>query len=416
MPGIAAHFFRQEYGRLVAILSRKVGARNIEAVEDAVQNALATAFANWPVKGPPENAGAWLYRVAHNHLLGSLRLTGARQRLLERERDALTADPSETDTPRYAAEITDDLLRMLFVCCDEEIPADSRLVLALKTLCGFSTREIALRLFITEANVHKRLARARDRLRSIGPEPDSPPLEDMKSRLPSVRNVLYLLFNEGYLSAQPDQAIRRDLCEEAIRLGTLLASHEAGADPETFALLALMSLHGARLDTRSDGVGGLQLLEDQDRSLWDQSYIRAGLEWLRKSASGGAFSRYHAEAAIAAEHCMAPTFAQTRWEKIVELYGVLDRIAPSPLHILNQAVAMAEWKGAEAGLDLLKGLERPSWLTGFHLWDAVLGELYRRAGRIVEARHHLEIALSSAPTEAEQRLLSRRLAVLLPGN
>ncbi|MEO7425180.1 MAG: DUF6596 domain-containing protein, partial [Fibrobacteria bacterium] len=344
------------------------------------------------------------------HLLGALRLSGARQRLMDREREELTATPSETDAPRYAAEITDDLLRLLFVCCDEEIPPDSRLVLALKTLCGFSTQEIAFRLFITEANVHKRLSRARDQLRYIAPELESPPLETMKTRLPSVRNVLYLLFNEGYLSAQPDKAIRRDLCEEAIRLGTLLASHKAGADPETFALLALMNLHGARLDARTDGVGGLQLLEDQDRSLWDQSRIRTGLEWLKESASGDAFFRYHAEAAIAAEHCMAPTFAQTRWEKIVGLYGILDRIAPSPLHVLNQAVAMAEWKGAEAGLELLNGVEPPSWLTGFHLWDAVSGELYRRTGRIEEACHHLELALSSAPTEAERRLLGRRLA------
>jgi RNA polymerase sigma factor (sigma-70 family) len=404
---------------LVAILARKVGARNIDAVEDAVQNALASAVATWPVKGLPENAGAWLYRVAHNHLIGNLRLSGARRRLMEREGDELAAGPSTNDAPhesRYAAEIADDLLRMLFICCDEEIPADSRLVLALKTLCGFSTQEIAFRLFITDANVHKRLARARDRLRSIIPDLDSPPIETMKSRLPSVRNVLYLLFNEGYLSAQPDQAIRRDLCEEAIRLGTILASHEAGADPETFALLALMNLHGARLDSRTDGVGGLQLLEDQDRSLWDQDRIRIGLAWLNKSASGGVFSRYHAEAAIAAEHCMAPTFAQTRWEKIVELYGILDRIAPSPLHILNQAVAKAEWKGAEAGLELLKGLEPPSWLTGFHLWEAVMGELYRRAGSFKEARHHLELALSSAPTEAEQKLLKSRLASLSPGN
>jgi predicted RNA polymerase sigma factor len=344
--------------------------------------------------------------------MGDLRLSGARKRLLERERGEPSADPAGTDEARYAAEIADDLLRMLFVCCDGEIPGDSRLVLALKTLCGFSTREIALRLFISEANVHKRLARARDRLRSIRPELDSPPLESMKDRLPGVRNVLYLLFNEGYLSAQPDQAIRRDLCEEAIRLGSLLASHAVGAEPETFAMLALMHFHGARLETRLDGVGGLQLLENQDRSRWDRERIRTGLEWLQKSASGDGFSRFHAEAAIAAEHCMAPSFAQTRWERIVELYGLLDRLAPSPLHILNRAVAMAEWKGAESGLELLSGLEPPPWLAGFHLWDAVLGELYRRAGRVEAARHHLELALASAPTDAEREILKGRLASL----
>jgi RNA polymerase sigma-70 factor (ECF subfamily) len=386
-----------------------VGVRNIEAVEDAVQTALAAAVTAWPVKGPPENAGAWLYRVAHNHLIGTLRQSGARQRLIDREGEEPAADPAETDAPRYAAEITDDLLRMLFVCCDDGLPADSQLVLALKTLCGFSSPEIALRLFITEANVHKRLARARERLRSIDPDLDSPTLRAMQGRLPGVRNVLYLLFNEGYLSAQPDQAIRRDLCEEALRLGTALASHEAGANPETFALLALMNFHASRLPARTDGVGGLILLEDQDRSRWDLELVRIGLEWFRKSASGGVFSKFHAEAAIAAEHCMAPSFSRTRWERIVELYGLLDRIAPSPMHILNQAVAMAEWKGAEAGLELLIPAEPPSWLTGFHLWDAVLGELYRRAGKMGKARYHLGLAIAAASTEAEKRILALRI-------
>jgi RNA polymerase sigma-70 factor (ECF subfamily) len=386
-----------------------VGVRNIEAVEDAVQTALVAAVASWPVNGPPDNAGAWLYRAAHNHLMGNLRQSGARKRLIDREGEEPAADPAETDAPRYAAEITEDLLRMLFVCCDEGIPADSRLVLALKTLCGFSTPEIALRLFITEANVHKRLARARERLRGIDPDFDSPPVQAMWARLPSVRNVLYLLFNEGYLSAQPDQAIRRDLCEEALRLGTALASHEAGANPETFALLALMNFHASRLPARTDGVGGLILLEDQDRSRWDPERVRIGMEWLQKSASGGLFSRFHAEAAIAAEHCMAPSFSLTRWERIVELYGLLDRIAPSPMHILNQAVALAEWKGAEAGLGLLVPFEAPSWLTGFHLWDAVLGELYRRAGKMAKARYHLGLAIAAAPTEAEKRILALRI-------
>ena len=306
------------------------------------------------------------------------------------------------------------MLRMLFICCDDEIPTDSRLVLALKVLCGFSTTEIAMRLFTTEANVHKRLARARERLRSISPDFDILPTQSMKSRLPSVRMVLYLLFNEGYLSAQPDQAIRRGLCEEAIRLVTLVAGHSAGADPETFALLALMNLHAARLPARLDGVGELLLLENQDRSLWDRDRIRIGLEWLQKSASGESFSRFHAEAAIAAEHCLAPSFAQTRWEEIAGLYAMLDRIAPSPLNAMNRAVALAEWKGPETGLGLLAAMEAPPWLAGFHLWDAVLGELHRRAGAMDKSRHHLELALVSAPTEAERVLLKRRLASLPP--
>ena len=220
------------------------------------------------------------------------------------------------------------MLRMLFVCCDEVIPWDSRLVLALKTLCGFGTGEIALRLFTSEANVHKRLGRARDRLRQATPNVDTPPLETLHARLPGVHGVLYLLFNEGYLSAHAEQAIRRELCEEAVRLTTLLAEHPVGAVPETFALLALMHLHVARLGSRVDETGGLLLLEEQDRSLWDHERICVGAEWLERSAGGDVFSRFHAEAGIAAEHCVAASFEQTRWREIADLYGILERISP----------------------------------------------------------------------------------------
>jgi RNA polymerase sigma-70 factor (ECF subfamily) len=301
---------------------------------------------------------------------------------------------------------------MLFVCCDETIPGDSRLVLALKTLCGFSSSEIALRLFTSEGNVQKRLGRARERLRDASPDLDLVPLHAMRSRLSSVHAVLYLLFNEGYLSAQPDRAIRRELCGEAIRLTTLLAEHPVGATPETFALLALMHLHGARLPARLDAIGALVLLEEQDRSLWDQDELRRGAAWLQKAANGERFTRFHAEAGIAAEHAFAPSFEQTRWSEIVDLYAMLDRIAPSPLNAMNRAVAVAEWKGPDAGLAVLDGVEPPPWLLGYYLWDSVLGDLHRRAGHDAEARAHIERALASAPTDAERDLLRRRLTSL----
>jgi RNA polymerase sigma-70 factor (ECF subfamily) len=222
--------------------------------------------------------------------------------------------------------------------------------------------------------------------------------------------VLYLLFNEGYLAAQGEEAIRRELCEEAIRLATLLGEHPVGAVPESFALLALMHLHAARLDARVDGAGGLLLLEEQDRSRWDRDRIQLGLQWLARGASGDLFSRYHAEAGIAAEHCLAPSFRQTRWQEIAELYAMLERIAPSPLHTLNRAVATAEWRGPEAGLALLRGLEPPGWLVGSYLWEAVAADLHRRAGKLEQARSHRARALDLAPTQAIRDLLGRRLA------
>jgi RNA polymerase sigma-70 factor (ECF subfamily) len=224
--------------------------------------------------------------------------------------------------------------------------------------------------------------------------------------------VLYLLFNEGYLSAQSDRAVRREMCDEAIRLTTLLAEHPVGATPETFALLALMHFHCARLTARLDGMGGLLLLEEQDRSLWDQDQMRLGAEWLQRAATGEIFTRFHAEAGIAAEHAFAPSFAQTRWKEIADLYAMLDGVAPSPLNAMNRAVAMAEWQGPEAGLALLKTIEPPPWLLEYYLWDAVLGELHRRAGHDEEARRYVERALASAPTDAERDVLRRRLASL----
>ncbi len=408
-PGLVEHFFRHEYGRLVALLTRKVGVRHLDLVEDAVQGALLAALTAWTAQGRPNDPGAWLYRVASNNLMGVLRRTAGRHRLLERAVDAGT-ERANSPAPYFAAEVADDMLRMLFVCCDEAIPRDSQLVLALKTLCGFSTAEIALRLFASEANVYKRLARARDRLREAPLDVQTPPLDTLRSRLSSVYGVLYLLFNEGYLSAHAEQAIRRELCDEAIRLATLLAEHPVGAVPETFALLALMHLHAARLDSRCDGVGALVLLEEQDRALWDRERMRIGAQWLQRSAGGDVFTRFHAEAGIAAEHCFAPSFHQTRWSQIADLYAMLERIDPSPLHTMNRAVAVAEWQGPEAGLALLQALAPPAWLTSSYLWDAVFGDLHRRAGHLAIAQQHRERALASAPTEAVRDLLRRRLA------
>jgi RNA polymerase sigma factor (sigma-70 family) len=407
--GLVEHAFRREYGRLVAQLVRKVGARHVELVEDAVQAALAAALTAWVKDGVPRAPGAWLHRVACNHLLGALRQDAGRARILAGVAADLARDvEDEPAAARFAAEVKDDLLRMLFVCCDDDVPRESRLVLALKTLCGFGTGEIAQRLFTSEANVQKRLQRARERLRAGSEDLTVPSLEGLRARLPGVHEVLYLLFNEGYLSARADAAIRRELCDEAIRLTTLLAEHAVGAVPETYALLALMHLHAARFAGRVDDAGALLLLQEQDRSSWDQEQIAVGTAWLARSAHGDAFSRWHAEAGIAAEHCFAPSFAATRWQEIVDLYALLERAAPSPLHTMNRAVAVAELHGAAAGLALLDETNAPAWLARSYLWDAVVGDLHRRAGHDEEFRRRRERALAAAPSEAVRALLARR--------
>ena len=408
-PPFGAHFFRHEYGRLVAMLVRRVGSRHLEAIEDAVQSSLLAAVESWPRSVVPDNPSAWLYRVAHNQLAGELRRGGRQGELaVEHARAAFEATIEAPFVP-LSGDVRDDLLRMLFVCCDDAIPLESQLVLALKTLCGFDVREIAERLFMTEANVYKRVGRARARLHEVPLQAADLTDAQLASRIPAVQVILYTLFTEGYLSSHVAGAIRRELCDEARRLTEVLAEHPMGATPPTFALLALMHLHSARMAARQDGSGGLLLLEEQDRSLWDRGEIQIGLSWLARAADGDVFSRYHAEAGIAAEHCLAPSFAETRWDRIVECYDLLERVAPSALHTLNRAVAVAEHRGPEHGLTVLAGLEPPSWLLGSYQWAAVLSDLHRRAGHADVAARYRESTLESAPSDAIRAALARRL-------
>jgi RNA polymerase sigma-70 factor (ECF subfamily) len=391
------------------MLSRRFGTRHIELVEDGAQNALLAGLESWANGEVPANPSGWLFRVAHNHVLGELRRRSRRDVLLDQHR-LETVNTAESDPPALLpGDVQDDLLRLLFVCCDESIPVESQLVFALKTLCGFDVREIAQRLFTTEANVYKRLGRARNRLRELPIAAGDLTGEQLPSRLSAVHSILYLLFTEGYLSSHAVRAIRRELCDEALRLTRILAAHPVGAVPETFGLLALMHLHSARLGARQDGAGGLLLLEDQDRELWDPYEIQEGLSWLAKSAHGEVFTRYHAEAGIAAEHCLASSFAATRWERIIECYELLERLAPSPLHTLNRAVAVAQLHGPAAGLAVVDGRQPPSWLAGSYLWSAVLADLHGRCGNEDAATRYRDAALASAPSAAVSELLRRRL-------
>lgn len=407
-PALPEHYFRHEFGRLVAVLSRRFGLHRVEVCEDAVQTALLRAVQSWPQGGLPDDKSAWLYRVAMNEVLGELR----RARKIDDSVDAaehVTDEASTEEVIFLEHEVRDDQLRMLFVCANPAMPRESQTVFALKTLCGFSVDEIALRLFQNREAIYKRLQRARAALRECVAGPDPAGIEELASRLPAVLEILYLLFTEGYSSAQPDKLIRHELCEEAIRLGRLLEEHAVGSAPEVAALLALMYLDAARFDARVDGSGGLLLLEQQDRSLWDRELIHIGVSYLHRAARGDVFTRYHAEAAIAAEHCLAPTYQQTRWDEIARLYRMLDEVLPSPINTLNRSIAIAEWQGPEAGLALLQALKPPSWLLGYYLWDATLGELHRRRGDRERATEHLTRALGVAPTDAERALLLRRL-------
>ncbi|MBL0726593.1 RNA polymerase sigma factor [Piscinibacter sp. HJYY11] len=408
---LAEHFFRHEYARLVALLSRRVGLQHLDAVEDAVQGALVAGLEAWKRVGPPDNPTAWLYRVAYNQVIGELRQEARRRRLADQHGASWAELAEEAPDIQLLADVHDVELRMLFVCCDPGIPAESQLVFALKTLCGSNVHEIAQRLFATEASVYKRLSRARSHLATLRPSLDDLEASTITSRLPAVQSILYTMFTEGHLSSHASRPLRRELCDEAKRLALLLALHPLAGTPETFALLALMHLHTARMAARECGAHELLLLNEQDRSSWDRAEMALGMSWLAASAQGPAFSRYHAEAGIAAEHCLSPSLAETRWDRIVDCYELLERVAPSTLHALGKALAVAEWRGPEQGLVALEQFDPPGAMADSYVCHAVLADLHRRCGRLEACERHSKWAIAGAPSPAIKAALVRRLTI-----
>jgi predicted RNA polymerase sigma factor len=324
------------------------------------------------------------------------------------ERESL---PLET---HFADEIGDEPLRLLFVCCHEDVPDESRVALALRTLCGFSTAEIARVLLTTEANVQKRIERARDRLRELDVDFDTPAPDQLGARLDTVLAVVYLLFSQGCFATHGDMPIRRDLCDEARRLARMLATQSIGDAPKVHALLALMCFHAARFDARVDLDGAIVLLEEQDRSAWNWSDVSEGMAWFARSVAGDELTRYHVEAGIAWEHCRAPTFADTDWRRIAELYDMLDRIAPSPLHALNRAVAEAYLHGPQAGLGRLAAVAPENVPARYPGWHTVIGELHFRRGDARAAETAWQEALRLTTARADQEFLRRRLSLCRP--
>src|SRR5262245_54988125 len=405
------HFFRHESGKLAAVLTRVFGLHNLELVEDVVQTALIEALETWKIHGVPENPSAWMYRVARNKALDVIRRQHVSDRLNPEWmslRETISP-PAEIDRLFLSHEIADSQLRMMFTCCHPDLPQESQIALTLKTLCGFGTHEIARALLTTDDNVKKRIARAKRKFLESEIAFEVPIGDALKLRLSSVHTVLYLLFNEGYSSSQPHELIRRELCEEAMRLCLLLVDHPVSTNPETAALLALMLLHAARFDARLDESGDILLLEDQDRARWDYELIARGIHYLNQSASGERISRYHLEAAIAAQHSLAPSFAETNWAAILTLYDDLIRVHPSPIHELNRAIAVAQQAGPDAGIKAIQEIQDSSHLEDYHLFHATLGELHRRAGRTVEARECFQTALRYTDSLSEQHLLERKL-------
>ena len=403
---LTEHLFRHESGKMIAILVGIYGPHCLQMAEDAVQEALVRALRAWPVSGMPDNPPAWLLRTARNLMTDQLR----REKNFQEKQPAIIVGMEPAGGPHQEADLFDDQLRLMFVCCHPSLPQEAQAALALKTLCGFSPAEIAKAFLISEAAVSKRLTRARQRVRELELPFAVPEPHELPARLDGVLGTLYLLFNEGYKASAGDLLVREDLCHEAIRILTLLTQHPAIQEPRAFALLALMLLSAARLPARSNSEGDLLLLHEQDRDLWDRRMIQGGIQLLARSADGRSVSPYHLEAAIAACHSTAETAADTDWPRILSLYDQLIRQTSSPIVAMNRAVAVARVHGPKAGQEALSRIGNPDPVASLHLYHAIHGCLAAELEDFGTALMHYQTARGLAQLPAEREFIDRRLS------
>jgi RNA polymerase sigma factor (sigma-70 family) len=410
VTGLVDHLFRREAGKMVPYLSRIFGLGRLDLAEDVVQDTLCRALETWPIQGIPDNPSAWLMRVARNRAIDLLRRDD-QFRYFTPELTQFLAAPADQsiETLAFEKEIQDDQLRMMFSCCNPQLSIDAQVTLILKTLCGFSVSEIANALLTSHDSIEKRLGRAKKVFRISGAFLELNNASEIPERLEAVYQAIYLLFNEGYHGSQSERTVREELCFEAIRLALLLSEHPEAQKPKTYALLALLCFHAARLSGRIDDDGGLVQLEMQDRSKWDQDLVGRGFRFLEKASIGDELSEYHLEAGIASLHCAAPSYAETDWTKILELYDSLYRLKPSPIIALNRAVALGKARGPEMGLVELMNIPDSERLKAYPFYSAALGEFHLLAGRPAEAAKHFEKALKLSRSPSETNFFERKL-------
>lgn len=398
--------YRSDWGRIVAALIGLVG--DFDLAEESAQEAFTAAVDQWRESGVPEFPRAWIIQTARNKAIDRIRRKVRFEEKLETY--AKSGMVQESEEPNYdTGEIPDDRLRLIFTCCHPALALDAQVALTLRTLCGLETDEIARAFLVPVPTMAQRLVRAKRKIRDAGIPYVVPETKEMAERLDAVLTAIYLVFNEGYAATRGGPLVRTDLCAEAIRLGRLVRSlMEPQVPSEVTALLALMLLHDARRDARSDDAGDLIVLEEQDRSLWHQEQIAEALPFVDETLRDSA-GPYALQAAIAAVHCRAARAEDTDWRQIVQLYDVLERVQPSPIVSLNRAVAVAMADTPRSGLALIDALAASNDLDDYHLLHAARADLLRRIGWPAEAAKSYERALSFVTNDSERRYLERRL-------
>jgi len=415
--------YRAESRRVFATLIRLLG--DFDLAEEALHDAFRAALEQWPREGLPANPRAWLVSAGRFKAIDSLR-RGARFVAWPDDAAGQVGEATDWDdgpaVPELAAAtgdpaaddegVEDDRLRLIFTCCHPALSADAQVALTLREVCGLATEDIARAFLTTAPTLAQRIVRAKAKIRDARIPYQVPALDELPERLDAVLRVVYLVFNEGYSASSGEELTRRELAEEAIRLGRLLV--ELLPEAEAMGLLALMLLHESRRAARTSPDGELVLLDAQDRSLWDRGRIAEGIALVERALGSRRFGAYSVQAAIAAVHAEAPSVAATDWAQIVALYGVLLRAEPSPVVELNRAVAVAMRDGPMAGLALIDAILARGELAEYHLAHSARAELCRRLGRTAEARAAYTRALGLTRQEPERRFLRRRLDGLQP--
>lgn len=408
--------FRHEAGKLVAVLTKTFGTENLQLSEDVVQDTFINAINVWSLKGIPDNPSAWLFRAAKNKAIDILRKNkfSTRTDFSDADRTLLQSEYTlaiEIEKLWQEDEIADDVLRMMYACCHPEIAEENQVTLMLKTLCGFSTTEISRAFVAPEDTVSKRLYRTKEFFRTRKIKPAFPQPALLKTATDAVLKAIYLLFNEGYNSTHAEDLIRKDLIGQAMYLCSLLCNSLYTQLPEVFAAMALMCFHAARIDSRIDNNGEIILLSHQDRSKWDAGLIATANDFMNKAAFGDSLSSYHIEAAIACEHCSAPSFDETNWQKILAYYNMLAVIHPSSVVMLNRITAVYKVYGTEKTLPEIQASPFLKDWEKNYLYHSLMGDIYA-GNNINMARTFYETAIRLTKSEAEKKLLQRKLVQL----